>query len=134
MPHLIVEYSTNLAGQLDADALMKLLADKAVETGVFPLGGVRVRCHPLSQFRVAEGHPDNAFVHLTLRIGHGRDVATRKRAGQAIFDALCDALGHVMEKRPLAISMEIVEIDPDTTWRQSNLRDHMRARGLTVTG
>lgn len=133
MPHLIVEYSSNLERDMDVASLMKVLADTAVGTGVFPLGGVRVRCHPSTNYRIADGHPDNAFVHLMLRIGHGRDLEKRKRAGQAIFDALTDALAPVMARRPLALSTEIVEINPDTTWKKGNLRDHMRARGLTVT-
>ncbi len=133
MPHLIMEFSGNLERDLDIEPLMKVLADTAVATGVFPLGGVRVRCHPSSSYRVADGHPDNAFLHLTLRIGHGRELERRKRAGQAIFDALTDALAPVMARRPLALSAEIVEIDPETTWKKGNLRDHMRARGLTVT-
>lgn len=133
MPHLILEYSSNLERDIDITSLMKVLADTAVGTGVFPLGGVRVRCHPSTHYRIADGDPDNAFLHLMLRIGHGRELEKRKRAGQAIFDALTDALAPVMARRPLALSAEIVEINPDTTWKKGNLRDHMRARGLTVT-
>ena len=133
MPHLILEYSSNLESNVDIPALMTLLADTAVGTGVFPVGGVRVRCHPSTNYRIADGHPDNMFLHLTLRIGHGRDLEKRQRAGQAVFDALVDGLASVMARKPLALSQEIVEIDPDTTWKKGNLRDHMRARGLTVT-
>jgi 5-carboxymethyl-2-hydroxymuconate isomerase len=133
MPHLILEYSSNLEREVDIAALMKVLAETAVATGVFPLGGVRVRCHPSTEYRIADGHPDNMFLHLVLRIGHGRELDRRKRAGQAVFDALVDALAPVMARKPLALSQEIVEISPDTTWKKGNLRDHMRVRGLTVT-
>jgi 5-carboxymethyl-2-hydroxymuconate isomerase len=130
MPHLIVEYSTNLAGNFNRPALAKHLADAAVATGVFALAGVRVRFHPVDEFRVADGHPDNAFLHLMLRMGHGRDLETRKRSGQAIFDALCSFFAEVEKRRPLALSMEMVEIDPDLNFKHGNLRDYMKARGV----
>lgn len=128
MPHLIVEYSANLAPDIDRSALMKHLADAAVATGVFPLAGVRVRFHPVADYRIADGHPDNAFLHLMLRMGHGRDLDTRKRAGQAIFEALCAFFAKAYQRRPLALSMEIVEIDRDLNFKQGNLRDYMKAR------
>ncbi len=129
MPHLIVEYSANLASDLDRAGLMKRLAEAAVATGAFPLAGVRVRCHCLEEYRIADGHPDNAFLHLHVRIGHGRDLATRRQAGEAIFAALCDFLAPLYANRPLALSMEISEIDPDLNFKQGNLRDHMKTRG-----
>ena len=43
MPHLIVEYSANLEDDLNLDGLMLALRDCAVASGVFPLGGIRVR-------------------------------------------------------------------------------------------
>jgi 5-carboxymethyl-2-hydroxymuconate isomerase len=128
MPHLILEYSANLASEIDAPQLMERLARAAASTGVFPLAGIRVRCHPVEEYYVADGHADNAFLHLLIRLGHGRDVETRKRAGQVVFDALCDHLAPIYARRPLAISMEIVEIHPDLNFKQGNLRDYLKMR------
>lgn len=128
MPHLLIEYSANLAPALDVPQLMARLADAAVATGVFPLAGIRVRCHPVEQYRIADGHPDNGFVHVMVRIGHGRSVEVRRKAGEALFAALTDALGPLYERGPLALSMEIEEIHPDLNFKQGNLRDYLKRR------
>ena len=59
------------------------LTDVAAGTGVFPLAGIRCRALPRDSYRVADGHPDNGFVHVELRVGAGRDVSTLRRAGEA---------------------------------------------------
>ena len=41
MPHLIVEYSANLEPALDIRGLVEALHEAALETGVFPIGGIR---------------------------------------------------------------------------------------------
>ncbi len=127
MPHLIIEYSANLSHDADMPALMRRLADAAVSTGVFPLAGIRVRCYRIEEYFVADGHPQNAFLHLMVRIGHGRDLATRRNAGEAIFSALCDFFASVMAKRPLALSLEIDEIHSDLNFKHGNLREHLAA-------
>jgi 5-carboxymethyl-2-hydroxymuconate isomerase len=128
MPHVVVEYSANLRARIDVPALLRCLHEAALATGVFPLGGTRTRAAERTDFVVADGHPDNAFVHVTLRIGHGRDLETRRRAGQQVFDALRLQLAPVFDASPLAISFEIQEIDPDLSFKHNNLHRHVEAR------
>ena len=45
MPHLIIEYSANIEDQIALDALLDKLHSCALGTGVFPIGGLRVRAH-----------------------------------------------------------------------------------------
>jgi len=55
--------------------LAQQLSDVVVATGIFPLAGIRVRMHPVETYAIADGHPDNAFVALIMRIGAGRDLS-----------------------------------------------------------
>jgi 5-carboxymethyl-2-hydroxymuconate isomerase len=128
MPHVVVEFSANLRGRADVPRLLRVLHQAALDTGVFPRGGSRTRAEERSEYLIADAHPDNAFVHVTLRIGHGRDLATRRRAGQAVFDALVAELAPAFEATPLAISLEVQEIDPDLTWKHNNVHRHVEAR------
>lgn len=128
MPHFLVEYSTNLGQALDVPRLLDVLTDAAVDTGVFPLPGVRARAMPRDTYRIADGHPENGFVHVNLRIGAGRSVETRKEAGQKVFDALTDYLAPLIDARPMAVSFEITEIHPELNFKKTNIRDHMAAR------
>jgi 5-carboxymethyl-2-hydroxymuconate isomerase len=129
MPHLIVEYSANLDPRLDLDHLLEALHAAAAGTGVFPLGGIRTRAARRDHYRIADGDPDNAFVHVTARIRHGRPLDVRQRAGQALFDALCTALAPIYDTQPLGISLEVQEIDPDVSYKQNNLHEYVAKRG-----
>ena len=128
MPHVVLEYSANLEGQLDWPALLRTLRDAALATDVFPLGGIRVRAYRADHYLIADGHPDNAFVHIMLRVGHGRDLETRKRACEAIFAAACACLQPLYDRLPLGISLEMQEIDAVLTAKQNNLHEYVQRR------
>jgi len=127
MPHLIIEYSANLAASIEIDRLMKKLADKAVETDIFPLGGIRVRAHRCEEYRVADGKPENAFIHVWARIGAGRDLETRKRGGQALFDVLCEHVAPIFDERPLTIGLEMQELHAELNYRKNNIHAKLKA-------
>jgi len=128
LPHLILEYSANLSGQLDFPRLLGALRDSAMATGVFPLGGIRVRAYEAKHYAIADGHPDNAFVHVLLRIRHGRDLETRKRACEAIFATACSELEQLYRRIPLGISLDMQEIDAVLSCKQNNLHEYVKQR------
>lgn len=134
MPHQIVEYSANLEGVIDMDGLLERLHGAALATGIFPLAGLRTRAVRRDRYRIADGHPDNAFVHVSLRIRYGRSLADRERAADEISQALFGFLEDVSAARPLAISLDIQDIDAHTNRKQNNLRAHLAARGVTGDG
>jgi len=125
MPHLIVEYSANLEDQLDLDRLMVKLRDCAVASGVFPLGGIRVRGARRDRYLIADGDPDNGFVHVTARIGHGRPLAVRKKVAASLFEVLCGHLDPLFAQRGVGLSFEIQEIDPATSMKKNNLHERL---------
>ena len=132
MPHLIVECSENVAEAVSLDDLVRALHETAIATGVFPLGGIRTRVHVSRHYRIADGDPRHAFVHVQMRIARGRDLATRKRAGQQVFAALRDGLAALRETHTIALSLEIEEINPDTSLRFNTIHEHLErqtARG-----
>jgi 5-carboxymethyl-2-hydroxymuconate isomerase len=128
MAHIVVEYSANLRGQLDLDGFLKAVHGAALATGVFPIGGIRTRAYAAEHYVIADGNPDNAFVHISLRVGHGRDVETRKLACEVIFAVACQQLGDVYERLPLGIALEMQEIDPVLTFKKNNLHEHVKQR------
>jgi 5-carboxymethyl-2-hydroxymuconate isomerase len=126
MPHLNIEYSANLGEALDIQALVDRIHETALETGIFPLGGVRTRAEARTHYRIANGNPDAGYIHMIVRIGSGRDTDTRKAAGEKIFGALCDFTDQLYQSRPLALSFELHEIPPDMAWRKNNLHDLLK--------
>ena len=128
VPHIIVEYSSNVAGRIDPDALIRRLHETAIGTGVFPAGGTRTRAAERSHYRIADGHPDNGFVHVAMTIGAGRDAGTKQRAAQAVFDALVARLAPLYDAAPLGLSLELRESDPALSFKRNNLHDYVKAR------
>jgi 5-carboxymethyl-2-hydroxymuconate isomerase len=126
--HIVIEYSAGLRERLDVHAFLSAVHQAALATGVFPIGGIRTRAYAAEHYVIADGHPENAFVHLSLKVGHGRDLETRKRAGEAIFEAACRYLAPLFETVPLGISLEMQEIDPIVTFKKNNLHDHVKRR------
>jgi 5-carboxymethyl-2-hydroxymuconate isomerase len=128
LPHLLVEYSANIEPRLNLDGLLDKLHATAVETGVFPLGGLRIRAYPVKHYRVADKHPDNAFVHVTALIGHGRTLEVQQRAGEAVFATLKEHLDPLFRAGPLAISFYIQEAHPVLSYKHNNLHEYVKKR------
>lgn len=125
MPHFILEHSANLSNDsLDLDGLFTRLIDQAVATGIFPLAGIRCRAHRCEHFRVADGTPEFAFVHLHVRIGSGRSEEQKTSAAKVLFAVLTDHLAQLYESQGLAISFELTEL-PVHKFNQNNLRDYL---------
>ena len=128
MPHFILEYSANLEQDLSLDGLFKALHETAMETGVFALGGVRFRAHRCDHYLVADADPNNAFVHLTARIGRRRDPDVRQAVAEKIFDTLVEYLDALYQARPLAISFELTELTPGLSFRKNNIHEKIRQK------
>jgi 5-carboxymethyl-2-hydroxymuconate isomerase len=60
---------------------------------------------------------------LTLKLGHGRPLDVRRSAGEKLFSALTEHLNPIYEKRPLAISFEMRELDPELSFKKNNLHE-----------
>jgi 5-carboxymethyl-2-hydroxymuconate isomerase len=78
MPHLNIEYSANLDDVLDIQALVDRIHDTALDTGIFPLGGVRTRAEARTHYRIANGDPDAGYIHMMVRHEISPDMAWRK--------------------------------------------------------
>jgi 5-carboxymethyl-2-hydroxymuconate isomerase len=128
MPHFTLQYSANLDATLDIAAACEVVRHAAVETGIFPLGGIRVRAIRCDHYAIADGRPDHAFLDMVLRIGEGRDLATRQRAGEHVFNALSEFLDPVFAKQPFALSFDIQINDSATSWKRNTIHDVLKAK------
>jgi 5-carboxymethyl-2-hydroxymuconate isomerase len=100
----------------------------ALATGIFPIGGIRTRAYETQTYCIADGHPDNAFVHVSVRVGHGRDLPTRRRACEQIFEAACAEMQPLFASTPLGLSVEMQELDPELSFKKNNLHELVKAR------
>ncbi len=128
MPHFIVEYSSNLDDEIKIQRLFGKLQDTALETGVFPLGGIRFRAVRCEDYLIADGDRENAFVHMTLKLGHGRDTDTRKMVGEQLFETLRKHFEKIFKNRPLAISFELIELDEQLSFKENNIHKYIKQK------
>jgi 5-carboxymethyl-2-hydroxymuconate isomerase len=127
MPHFTIEYSANLDGRIDMGKIVELVRKAAVETGIFPLGGIRVRAIRCEHYAVADGSPQSGFLAMLLRLGEGRDLAARRKAGEHIFKALSTHLDPVFAGGRFALSFDMQINDKETSWKRNNIHEALKA-------
>jgi 5-carboxymethyl-2-hydroxymuconate isomerase len=126
MPHFTLEYSANLDAQVDIGKVVEVVRKAAVETGIFPLGGIRVRAVRCEHYAIADGNPDLAFIAMVLRLGEGRDLATRQKAGEHVFKALSGFLDPVFANSKFALSFDIQINDKEMSWKRNNIHEALQ--------
>jgi len=127
MPHLIYEYTDNLLPDADIAALLRKSNQVLIaQGGVLPIGGIRSRAIRLTEYCVADGTVDDAFVHAVLKMGAGRSDEVKKKIGDDLFAMICEHFAPAFARRSLALSLEIVEFSEAGTWKQNNI--HARYR------
>lgn len=128
MPHVIAEYSANLETHLSVRGLVDALHRAALATGVFPIGGLRTRAERRDIYAIADGDPDNMFVAVIARIGHGRDAETRKRVAAELMRVLEAETANVFSAHGLGLTVEVQEIDPTASLKTNNLHERMKTQ------
>ena len=128
MPHMIIEYSANLAGRVDIQAAADTAHRAILASGLFELGAVRVRAYQSDACAIADRHPDNGFVHLCLRIGAGRSAEEKRVAGDVIYAAMLDQFETLLSSPHFALSFEICEIDAALSWKTNAMHDRLRSK------
>lgn len=123
MPHFILEYSANLEDRVDIAKVVELVRTAAIETGIFPLGGIRVRAIRCDYYAIADARPGLSFLAMLLRLGEGRDLAARKTAGDHIFQKLSHYFDPLFADEGFALSFDMQLNDSETSWKRNSIHD-----------
>jgi 5-carboxymethyl-2-hydroxymuconate isomerase len=123
MPHVLVEYSANIEAEVLPEDLLDDIHRAALASGIAEPVAVRTRLKRREHFRVGDGSPENAFVHIDIRARKGRSLEQKKHAVQTIYDQANKTLEPVFKARPLALTVEIHEIDPETRLLRNGMRE-----------
>ena len=108
MPHLTLEYTDNL--EFDAQPLLEHLHSELVATGAINLKGLKSRAIQHTEYRIADGNPEYAFVHVNLLIREGRPLEVQKDMSQRVLDVLKETFGERFESSYLSLSVDIKEM------------------------
>ena len=127
MPHFSIEYSANLEPRVEMKELCEVVRKAAAETGIFPIGGIRVRAIRCEHYAIADGKTDYGFLAMLLRLGQGRDLPARQKAGEHVFGALSSYLDPVFANSKFALSFDMQINDAATSWKRNNIHDALKA-------
>ncbi len=127
MPHMTIEFSSNLKVRADMEAAARAAHAALLSTGIFEVGAVRVRAVECNAYAIADCLPENAFVDMSLRVGAGRSQADKSKVGEAVYGAMLAFFQPLLQEPHFALSFEIREIDPDLSWKTNAM--HPRLRG-----
>jgi len=103
--------------------LVKEIHGAAINSGIAEPVAVRTRLKRREHYRVGDGSAENAFVHIDIRARKGRTLEQKKHAVQTIYDQANKTLEPVFRARPLALTVEIHEIDPETRLLRNGMRE-----------
>ena len=125
MPHLMIDYSANVEPDVEMGALCDTLRDVAASIDAFPLAGVKVRALRVDHYAIADGNPEHGFIDISVRIREGRDMETKQNAAQKLFDAANEFVADVMQRRSLALSLELRDIDAALSPKSGSIRKYL---------
>lgn len=126
MAHFVLEYSDNISTEiLNLQSLFAQLHQAAMDTGIFPLKGIRSRAYPCHDYRMADGNPEHIFVHLTVLLGAGRSLEEREAAAKSFFKVLETHFASCFETRGVAMSFEMKELEPVLKYNKNTIQDYL---------
>lgn len=112
MPHLTLEYTTNIPTLHPALALAKLHR-VLMQCGHFDAIDIKSRALPLACFAIGEPGTAHAFVHAKLAILSGRTVETKADLSRQLLHAL-QAMPLAHPEVRLQLCVEVQEIERST--------------------
>jgi 5-carboxymethyl-2-hydroxymuconate isomerase len=124
--HATVEYTANIEGTFDLDALLALIARHMREKadGVFPVGGIRIRGFRLDHYVIADGKGgDDAFLNIDIKMGVGRSAEFRRTYFDSLFEVVRTFLEPVFLTRPFALSMYVEEAEG---WKSNTIHHRLQ--------
>jgi 5-carboxymethyl-2-hydroxymuconate isomerase len=125
MPHLMIDYSANVEPDVDIGGLCNILLDVAASIDAFPLAGVKVRAVRVDHYAIADGNPEHGFIDISVRIREGRDMQIKQNAAQKLFEAANEFVADFMQRRSLALSLELRDIDAALSPKSGSIRKYL---------
>ena len=110
MPHMIIEFSQELASDKRVGSMMQAVHEAAFSSGLFEQSHIKIRMIPIQYYLTANSR--DSFLHAQLRILSGRTPEQKKMLSQAVLASITDQ--HWPVKR---ITVEVVDMDRDSYYR-----------------
>lgn len=104
MPHIIIDYASELASDAQLPPMVDAVHEAVVASGLFDEDHIKTRAIPVMHYRV--GDNTGPYIHVQCRIHIGRSDEQRRRLSEAVLAAV-RAQGWAAK----VITVEVVEMD-----------------------
>lgn len=111
MPHITLEYSSDIKDHIDLPALLRAMHDALAAQGI-DKARIKTRGLPLPYAVVGDAGAHGHMLHTTLLLLEGRDVATKKSYGDAVYAVMKAAVETILPS--CAVTLEIRDMVKDT--------------------
>ncbi len=125
MPHFTVEHSANVEEWIDLKEFCDVLRKAAIDTGVFPMPGVRVRAVRCDNYSIADGGYEHGFLDIVARIREGRPFKVREKAVNEIFKIVEEYMEPCLKNHSFSLSMEMNHINDSLSPKKSSIREYL---------
>ncbi len=112
MPHLRLEYSTNIKEALDSKELFSACHHILVDTANADLFRCQSRAIPHDLFHIGDGAMEEAFIYLEVLLLEGRSLAQLEKMEAEILNVLESYFSRSIQELNLQIAVRVVEFSP----------------------
>lgn len=110
MPHMVVEYTENIEGNLQVSELLKKMNESLIShEGLFSPQGIRSRAIKLTDYLIGDGTNSAAFVHVILKIAPGRSEEAKQNVFNHLFTTMDNYFKDTIDQK-VTISLEFLEL------------------------
>ncbi len=110
MPHLVLEYSSNLVEKKSLSDLFKKCHDLLAEKLPTERKSCISKAIECQQYYIGEGQSDLAFIHVTLKVKAGRTFEVLKQTAEALLAAIKMHCNASVKQLNLKATVEIIEL------------------------
>lgn len=103
MPHCLIDYSQDIADQIEIDAVLAAVHQGAMDSDLFPEYDIKIRALGFQHHRT--GQTRDSFVHVAVHLLSGRSDEQRSMLSECVLARVEPLLPHV-----ISVSVEICDI------------------------
>lgn len=110
MPHCILEYSANLPGLPDLQALFQQLHDVLMASGQFTLDDIKSRAIQHDVYRIGDGDPRRTFIAMNLCLLSGRSDEVKTDLARSVLELLERAFARALAETSCSLTVQVSEL------------------------
>ncbi|MFQ5649544.1 MAG: 5-carboxymethyl-2-hydroxymuconate Delta-isomerase [bacterium] len=117
MPHLTLEYTSNIHLEVDFQTLFLELHQVLERVGGIEIENCKSRARRVEEYLVGDGSGNQAFVHLEVRFLTGRPLELKRKIGEALLSRVHSCYQAAMTPTGVQITVEMREMEREAYFK-----------------